>query len=68
MTPIRYIRAKGNTLSDIRTHMQDSPLYKIGDCILVWVSEGDFWVNEPVNVEDEAKERAEYERLKLKFG
>lgn len=68
MTPIRYIHAKGNSLPEIRNHMEGSPLYQIGDCILVWVSEGDFWANATIDVLQEDKDRAEYERLKLKFG
>ncbi len=66
---IRYVRAQGSCFSDMQRHVSKSPLYALGDCILVWVNEGDFWNidNPPVDVEADAQDRAEYERLKRKF-
>lgn len=48
---IHYVRAKGATVDEIREHMRASPLYAMGDCILVWVNEGDFWLNLPREIE-----------------
>jgi hypothetical protein len=67
MTQLRYIQAQGRTLDEIRKNLEASPLYKIGDCTLVWVNEGDFWMLNPTNVAVEEKDRREYERLKAKF-
>jgi len=46
--PIRFMRPVGDTFKDMQRHAQQSELYKIGDAILVWVNEGDFWMNFPV--------------------
>lgn len=64
---IRFIRAKGTTFTEMHTNMTKTPLFQIGDCTLVWVNEGDFWPTLPLDVEEDAKDRAEYERLKKKF-
>jgi hypothetical protein len=64
---MRYIRANGQTFTEMHSNMGRTPLPKFGDCILVWVNEGDFWGAFPTDVEVDAKERAEYERLKTKF-
>ena len=69
---LRYIRAavgvECTDYSGMLNHMRQTPLYKLGDAILVWVNESDFLVLNPTDVETEAKERAEYERLRIKFG
>jgi hypothetical protein len=65
---LRYVRAAGITLGQMRENMQRSPLMGIGDCILVWVNEGDFWMHSPIDVASEDRERKEYERLKRKYG
>lgn len=57
-TQIRYARAKGLTLEDIRKNLPDD-LYRIGDTILVWVNEGDFWLNNPKEVGLDRQERPE---------
>lgn len=64
---IRYVRANGTTAAEMHTNMTRTPLFDIGDCILVWVNEGDFWCAVPTDVEHDAKERAEYNRLKAKY-
>ncbi|HWX13475.1 MAG TPA: hypothetical protein VNY06_01120 [Methylocella sp.] len=65
---LRYVRAKGPMYTDMLNNMRQTPLCPLGDAILVWVNEGDFWRLTPTDVETEAKDRAEYERLKAKFG
>ena len=64
---LRYVHAKGGTLTEIHVKMQNTPLFRIGDCILVWVNEGDFWMHNPIDVETEDRDQKEYERLKAKF-
>jgi len=64
---IHYIPIEGNTFSEMQANVRKSALYPMGDCILVWVNEGDFWMSNPVNVAAEDKERKEYERLRAKF-
>jgi hypothetical protein len=67
MSRLRYVRAAGVTLGQMRESMQRTPLMGMGDCILVWVNEGDFWMHQPTDVATEDRERKEYERLKAKF-
>ena len=64
---IRFVTAKGSTFSEMHKNMTATPLFAIGDCVLVWVNEGDFWSALPTDVETEDRERKEYERLKAKF-
>lgn len=42
---IRYIRAKGNSLDEMRENARKSDLAKHGDMVLAWVNEGDLTVN-----------------------
>lgn len=65
---IRFIPARGSTIEQMRAHMMASSFSKLGDCVLVWVNGGDFWSTSPLNIDEEDLERAEYERLKAKFG
>lgn len=69
--PIHYVRATGTTWEQMRENVRKSSLYQRGDCILVWVNEGDWWSNAPIvdcdAVDAENRERAEYERLRAKF-
>lgn len=64
---LRYIRARGGDYTMMLNQVRESALYQLGDAILIWVNEGDFWVLNPIDVEQEAKDRVEYERLKAKF-
>lgn len=66
-TGIRFLRPTGETYRQMHENMQRSPLFVLGDCILVWVNEGDFWSANPVDVETDERDRKEYERLKAKF-
>jgi hypothetical protein len=67
MSEIRYIRAEGRTSDEMHINMTKSPLFAMGDCILVWVNEGDFWMNKPVDVAVDGHDYKEYQRLKQKF-
>ncbi len=67
MTQLRYLRAEGRSLDEMYTKMRESPLFQLGDCILVWVNEGDFWMSKPIEVVADDVERKEYLRLRQKF-
>jgi hypothetical protein len=41
---VRFVRATGQTFEEMRSHLFETDLYNHGDCILVWVNEGDFWM------------------------
>lgn len=43
--PIRFARPQGETFAKMQEHIRNSPLYQIGDAMLVWVNEGDFLLN-----------------------
>ncbi len=49
--PLRYAIPHGKTIDEMRDNVRKSDLYKIGDTILVWVNEGDFWMKSPVLTE-----------------
>lgn len=57
--PLRYCYAMGSTFAEMRERLSQSPLYKHGDALLVWVNEGDFWGLDPmpVDVTAEAEQR-----------
>ena len=44
---LRYVRPKngGRGLLRMEQHMRTTPLFNLGDAILVWVNEGDFREN-----------------------
>jgi len=64
---LRYVRAEGGTVTDMHINMQKGPLYQLGDCILVWVNEGDFWGCNPIDVAFEDRDLKEYKRLRAKY-
>ena len=67
---IRYARSYGDNIGQMRDRLRKTPLYALGDCILVWVNEGDWWGSDIADLEMddvERAERAEYARLKAKF-
>jgi hypothetical protein len=68
MAQLRYIHAAGSTAAEMHAAMTQSPLRALGDCILVWVNEGDFWQIMPTDVAADDRDRKEYERLKRKFA
>lgn len=39
---VRYSRASGSDIKEMRDSLPDE-LWNIGDCILVWVNEGDIY-------------------------
>ena len=47
---IGYARAEGDTFEAMVDHVRRTALYTEGDCILVWVNEGDFWLNAPLDL------------------
>ena len=38
---LRYVRASGETMEDMRAAVRGTPLPRIGDAVLVWANEGD---------------------------
>jgi len=44
---IRFVWPCGVTFNEMQENVRNSPLYRSGDAILVWVNAGDFWMNSP---------------------
>lgn len=40
---IRYAPAQGDTMAEMRENVRNTELYMHGDCVLVWVNEGDLF-------------------------
>lgn len=39
---IRYAIPRGQTFEEMRSNVQKTDLYNMGDCIMIWINEGDF--------------------------